>query len=214
MTSSVQDFRDMIPMYLNGSLSDQQMQEFHSALHRYPELEQELSEFSEINHAFNAMPMPDDDHFDALFEKISARHAVAADKPATAVATPRQSGFLDTLRQWFGNPWLSWGVALAQFAILAVVIFSLPLNNADQRYQTLSDSSHAQVASINIVFKPSATLEQINKLLHQNQLEIVSGPSAASVFSLSARHTSDLDTLVTQLRQLDLVRYAEKTQIE
>ena len=214
MTSSVEHFRELIPLHLNGSLSEQETHEFLQALQKYPELEQELSEFNEINDAFNAMPMPDEAHFDTLFEKIAAKNSLATDKPASTVATPVQPTLLDTLRLWFGNPFLSWGVALAQFAILAVVIFSLPPDHPEQRYQTLSDNSHTQTANLNIVFTPSATLEQINSLLHQYQLEIVSGPSSANVYSISTGQTSDLDKLLGQLGQHELVRFAQKTRLE
>jgi hypothetical protein len=214
MTSSVEQLREMIPLYLNGSLSKKQTEEFLQAMQKHPELGQELSEFSDINDAFNAMPMPDEDKFDALFEKISASNSQAEQKPAVAASVAQQESFFDTLKQWFSNPFLSWGIAMAQFAILAVVIFSLPVEKPDQRYQTLSDTSHTQASSINIVFKPTATLEQINNLLHQHQLEIISGPSTANVFLISARNSADMDTLIGQLRQQELVRFVEKTRME
>lgn len=214
MTSNPEQLRDMIPLYLNGSLSEPETEEFLQAMQKHPELAQELSEFSAINDTFNAMPMPDDDKFDALFEKISARHSLSAQQAVHSASAPLAQGFVDYLKQWFTNPFLSWGVALAQFAILAVVIFSLPVAKQDQRYQTLSDSGHVQASTMNIVFNPTATLEQTNNLLHQYRLEIISGPSTANVFVIKVGNAAEMDQLIGQLRQHELVRFVEKTQME
>ena len=46
------ELREMIPEYLNNALSEPERQAFEESLKEYPEVEQELREFSEIKSAY------------------------------------------------------------------------------------------------------------------------------------------------------------------
>lgn len=208
MTSSVEQLRDLIPLYLNGSLNEIESSVFLEQIKNYPELERELSEFSDINDTFNAMPMPDGDHFDALFNKIEVKNSAKPIKKN--IHQTNKDGLITMLRNWLLNPFISWGVALAQFAILAVVIFNLQPEESDVRYQSLSQAVQNQKASINLVFGEMTTVQQINRFMHKHQLEFVSGPGSTQVYQLSAPEHVDLDKLVAELRQAEIVRFAEK----
>ena len=55
MTSSLEEFKTMIPVYLNGRLSPAETEAFEDALERYPELKQELKEFSVIQQSYDTL---------------------------------------------------------------------------------------------------------------------------------------------------------------
>lgn len=217
MTSSIQQLRDMIPLYLNGSLGKKQATEFLQQIRSHPELEQELAQFSAINDSFEQIDIPDEAQFDGLFTRVEA-NIVQQHVNERVHPEQQQSGlhrWQEKFRELFVNPFVSWGVALAQFVVLALVILYIQPEQKDIRYQSLSHSGQARsAASMNIVFKPSATLAEINALLQQHQLDIVSGPSSAHVFSIAAQNSTELDELIIQLRQSDIVRFAEKTRLE
>lgn len=209
MTSSIQQLREMIPLYLNGSLSEQQTRDFLQEISKHPELEHELAEFSDINDAFESMPMPDDANFDALFEKIDT---TAVKAPSSAPT--KKENYIDNLKQWLVNPFVSWGVALAQFMLVALILFNAAPEKTDIRYQSLSHTEQGSKDSISIVFTKTATVGQINTLLLELRLDIVSGPTRGKVFLIRAQDSSDVAKLLDRLRQEKIVRFAEKTLTE
>ncbi len=72
MISSILQLREMIPLYVNGSLPDEQVIEFEKGLQKHPELQQELDEFSAINATLDDVDMPDDEQFAELFKQIDS----------------------------------------------------------------------------------------------------------------------------------------------
>lgn len=221
MTSNIQQLREMIPLFLNGSLSEQQASDFRRQISNHPELEQELAEFSAIDDTFDHINMPDEQQFDSMFKQIETKISQDAQKQKHSqeqvtqktYAEPQQS-WLNKFKDLFSNPFVGWGVALAQFALIAVVVFQTPTQESDIRYQSLSVDTPQQTASINVVFTETATLAQLNTLMLELQLEISAGPGRGKAYRLNIKQGSRLDDVVQQLRQSDIVRFAEKTGVE
>ena len=217
MTSSIQQLREMIPLYLNGSLSEQQASEFRLQIKKYPELELELDEFEAIDNTFDPINMPDEQQFDSLFKQIETKISQNAQKQEQVVQKsyiePQQS-WLDNFKDLFSNPFVGWGVALAQFALIAVIVFQTPTQENELRYQSLSADTPQATASINVVFTETATLAQLNALMLEHQLEIIAGPGRGKAYQLSINQGSQPDDVVQQLRQSSVVRFAEKTGVE
>jgi hypothetical protein len=67
--------------------------------------------------------------------------------------------------------------------------------------------------AIRAVFAPSITLVELQALLDEAQLRIISGPTEAGVYSLAATSSRPVNTSLAQLRQHSSVRFAESTQV-
>ncbi len=211
MTSPDPQLREMIPLYLNGSLNENEARRFEAAVLANPELQRELDEFKVINTAFDELPMPDDAEFEKLFQRVQTPAPQPVQRTrAEDVSAP---GLFSGIRDWLRNPFLSWGVALAQFVVIALVLVYLRPQGDEPRYQTLSQTSAQAATSINIVFQPAASVDEIATLLHQHGLQIKSGPGAGGKFVVGG-DIADPATLLQQLRQAEIIRFAENNLTE
>jgi hypothetical protein len=61
------------------------------------------------------------------------------------------------------------------------------------------------------VFSPNITLVELQSLLDEAQLRIISGPSEAGVYSLAAKSNLPVSKSLALLRQHAAVRFAEGT---
>jgi hypothetical protein len=66
---------------------------------------------------------------------------------------------------------------------------------------------------IRAVFSPTVTLVELQAILDEAQLRIVSGPTEAGVYSLAANTDRPVSSSLTLLRRHSAVRFAESTRI-
>jgi hypothetical protein len=64
------------------------------------------------------------------------------------------------------------------------------------------------------VFAPTITLIELQAILDEAELRIVSGPSEAGVYSLAAKSNRPVRSSLALLRQHPTVRFAEQTREE
>ncbi len=79
-------------------------------------------------------------------------------------------------------------------------------------FRTVTDSAarpHEEV--VRAVFAPTITLVELQSLLDEAQLSIISGPTEAGVYSLAARSNLSVTTSLALLRRHPTVRFAEST---
>jgi hypothetical protein len=62
------------------------------------------------------------------------------------------------------------------------------------------------------VFSPTITLAELQAILNETQLKIVSGPTEAGVYSLAANSGRPVRSSLALLRGNSDVRFAERTQ--
>jgi hypothetical protein len=203
MTYSREQLRELMPLYVNGSLSPQVAEDFLRAIEQHDDLMAELDEFSDISAAFDSRPLPDEDHFQALFEKIDTGNAV----PVATKQQPAAAGGIEWLKNVFLRPWLSWGLVLAQFALIAVIVLRPPAD--EPRYETLSHGAPQVAQRINVVFSEHVSVQDMNRLLRSHGLAIVSGPSASGMYVLSLPADSD-PRLLSELERSSLIRFVDK----
>ena len=67
---------------------------------------------------------------------------------------------------------------------------------------------------IRAVFSPTITLVDLQQLLDEAQLRIISGPTEAGVYSLAATSNRPVTDSLALLRRHASVRFAESTQID
>ena len=95
-----------------------------------------------------------------------------------------------------------------------------PINGGSSRarefpptYHTVTTSeSRAPDEVIRAVFSPSITLVELQTILDEAQLRIISGPTEAGVYSLAANSRRPVSSSLALLRRHAAVRFAESTE--
>jgi hypothetical protein len=119
--------------------------------------------------------------------------------------------------------WPKRGLMAASVALMAITISLLLADRwvqfraqqAAPNYHTVTSSPpHARDEVIRAVFAPTITLVELQAILDEAELRIVSGPTEAGVYSLAARSSRPVRSSLTLLRQHPTVRFAEQTREE
>jgi hypothetical protein len=119
------------------------------------------------------------------------------------------------------SPWRGW--IAASIAAMAVAIGVLATDRWVQfeargeqaNYRTVTSAApRPRGEVIRAVFSPTITLVQLQSLLDEAQLKIVSGPTEAGVYSLASNSTLTVRSSLALLRQHATVRFAEETSPE
>jgi len=76
-------------------------------------------------------------------------------------------------------------------------------------YTVTTPAPQAANAAIRAVFTPTVTLSELQALLDDAHLKIVSGPTEAGVYSLAVAGSPSVDWSLQRLRGHDVVRFAE-----
>jgi hypothetical protein len=135
--------------------------------------------------------------------------AAAADAPADGAASGAPGR---------GMPWQ--GLMAASVAVMAL---ALSLLAADRwlQYRAHSSADYFTVTTptarapdevIRAVFSPTVTLVELQAILDQAGLRIISGPTEAGVYSLAATSREPVNSSLALLRANAKVRFAESTQ--
>ncbi len=115
------------------------------------------------------------------------------------------------------------GLLAACIAVLAVAVVLLAANRWAQLDARLSEAKYRTVTSpaprprgevIRAVFAPTITLVELQTILDEAQLRIVSGPTEAGVYSLASKSTLPVRVSLELLRRHSTVRFAEGTLLE
>jgi hypothetical protein len=209
MTYNIDELRDLVPQYINGTLSGKERQRFEKGVERFPVLQQELSEFSEIKSVYDEMkgdlPQPSDRIFRSVMNRVKADEKIAS------VSSGRQ--IFERLRRFFEgvfiSPRISWGVVAVQVAIILMLVISLPTDN---RYSTLT-SDQVQLENrvrISIVFDEESKEKEIRKILTAVEAIIVNGPTPEGLYTLEVGNNIDIDRLLKALGKEKTVTFVEK----
>ncbi len=210
MKYDTETLREMIPLYINGRLSESEETAFEEALANNAALKQELAEFEEIAALYpeveEAVPFPSDDK---VFARIMDN--IEAQEKKTAPADPPMlfAKLADFFRTTFFSPRVAWAVAGVQLVLLITLVGTLP---DKQDYQTLSSGQSTNAASqrLNVVFDENALEKEMRGLLEKIDADIIAGPMANGLYVIEVRtaERSGEDVLKVLLDS-KLVRLAE-----
>jgi hypothetical protein len=78
-------------------------------------------------------------------------------------------------------------------------------------YTVTTPAAHPPGEVIRAVFTPTITLVELQAILDEAQLRIISGPTEAGVYSLASASSRPVDESLSILRSHDSVRFAEPT---
>lgn len=209
MTYSFDQLRDLIPHYVNGSLSGKERQRFENGIEKFPALQQELVEFSEIKSVYdemkNEIPQPSDRIFRSVMNRIKVDERVVSISGSWEI--------IERLRRFFGgifiSPRISWGVVAVQLAVILMLVISFPKDN---RYTTLTSGPIQQEdrVRINVVFNEESTEKEIRKILNGAEAMIVNGPTQEGLYTLEVSKDRDIDQLLKDLNKKKTVIFIEK----
>jgi hypothetical protein len=213
-TTDHPEISELIPWYVNGTIgaADRQKLDAHfliCAACRDEWLEERrLYQAMSADSGIEYMPA-------ASFKRLQARldedaHA-APEVPRLSHRAPARNRRM---------PWQR--LAAASIAVLAV---SIGLVSADKWYRLrdreLPSDYHTVTTAvprasnevIRAVFSPTITLVELQAILEEAQLRIISGPTEAGVYSLAASSDRPVNTSLALLRRHAAVRFAESTQL-
>ena len=206
--NKLEEWMDLIPLYLNGSLQGGQRQAFEQALKTHPKLEQELALMRDVQSSW------ENEENQAEFDKLFRRISPALNKQGPVTQNKQATSLINRIATWFAIPQLAWGVALAQFCVIAILVGASLDEKKDIGYRTLTGNGNTQTqVLLNVVFVQDAELQQINALLRAVNARIVDGPSAAGRITLGLiESSSDIQSTeerIAILRESDIVVLAE-----
>jgi hypothetical protein len=106
-------------------------------------------------------------------------------------------------------------IAVAVGLLLADRWLQFEARVTQPKYRTVTTSVPGpQGEVIRAVFAPTITLVELQSILDEAQLRIVSGPTEAGVYSLASKSTLTVRASLALLRQYPTVRFAEGTSPE
>jgi anti-sigma-K factor RskA len=204
-----QEVRELLPWYVNGTIDESARQRVDAHLARCEICREELSferrVFAKIDGetAIDYVPGPS-------LKRLNAR----LDALQNDASRPQEGRH---------NP-ATWRVlAAASIAAVTVTIGVLLIDRSVQSrapatqpvYHTVTNAtSRPRDEVIRAVFAPSVTLIELQSMLDEAHLRIVSGPSEAGVYSLASNSDTPVRESLENLRRHSTVRFAEATRLE
>jgi hypothetical protein len=121
-----------------------------------------------------------------------------------------------------GSRSMGWqGLMAASVAVMAVALSLLAADrwmqlrahsSVPDYYTVTAPAARPPGEVIRAVFSPTVTLVELQSILDEAQLRIISGPTEAGVYSLAANSRRPVSSSLALLRQNPKVRFAEGTQ--
>ena len=200
MTLSKKDceaLEHLIPLYVQGLLSEKEQSEIQAALSDCPDFKNELEKWRQIGSSYQeikqTMPLPSANTFQKVLKKTQE---------------PKRLNFFQRL---FQSPKFSMALVAAQaLIILALGVYAI---NLQKEYRTLSARGFKAESpyEINVVFQKNANEEDIRNLLLQVNAKFVDGPYRSGLYVLGVPSREELDKAMEQLRESSIVAIAEKS---
>ena len=203
----------LIPWYVNGTLDEREVQRVEAHLARCAMCREDLAQERYVYRGMNSAPFVE--HIPAAsLKRLQAQlDGAEAAPPAVSAANGRPAA--EPARR--ALPWQGW-----MAASVAVMAVALGLVAADRwlPYRARVQPDYYTVTApiprppnevIRAVFSPHITLVDMQAILDEAQLRIVSGPTEAGVYSLAADSHRPVNESLALLRAHTQVRFAEST---
>jgi hypothetical protein len=197
----------LLPWYVNETLEERERQRVEAHVGVCANCREDLTAQQRICAAIEAQPALDYMPVASL-KRLQARLDAQAESGSTFALPPPQP----THRL----PWRGW--MAASIAVMAVAVALLAADRWAQvegrltqpSYRTVTNSApRPQGEVIRAVFSPTITLVELQTILDEAQLRIISGPTEAGVYSLASNSTLTVRASLALLRQHSTVRFAE-----
>jgi hypothetical protein len=203
----------LIPWYVNGSIGEQERQRVDAHLPLCAACRDDLARERCVYQAMNAettveyMPAASLKRLQARLDGIGGAAAAAAPPAEAAPERP-------------GRPSMPWqGLMAASIAVMALALSVLAADRwmqsrahaAPNYYTVTTATARAPDEVIRAVFSPAVTLFELQAILDDAGLRIISGPTEAGVYSLATNSRRPVNSSLAVLRANAKVRFAEST---
>jgi hypothetical protein len=208
-SSEHEEVSALIPWYVNDTLGEHERKRVDAHAGSCAPCRDDLAVHRDIFQRIDAQPALDYVPVASL-KRLRARLDAAQSAPAASHKAP-----LATVRG--ETPWRGW--MAASLGALAVAVGLLAADRWVQ-FDTSAAPSFRTVTKarprppgevIRAVFAPATTLVELQKILDEAQLKIVSGPTEAGVYSLASNSSVTVRASLALLREHPTVRFAEAT---
>lgn len=206
--------RELIPLYINGVLAGKHKIAFEKSLKNDSNLKQEYMEFYEIEEYFDQLSTASQQHLDQLYGTIKNSLEDFDDDTGEELEVERSaSPKIDFMHHLLSSSRIGWGLAVLQFAILAVVlIFVVPQysNQVSAGIPSVQLLEKAKGKQLNIIFQDTATHKQIKDLMLALELEMHSGPTNIGLYTVVFDgDVQEANEVLTKLRKTEIVLLAD-----
>ena len=235
------DISALLPWYVNDSIGEHERQRVDSHLQNCASCredlvrEQRVFQGMNVETAIEYMPAAslkrlqarldgaasgDTESMTAARDPMAGGKAAASGSPVANIGAPASDGPAASGNR--SRRPAAWpGLMAASVAVMAVALSLLAADrwlqfrarsSAPDYYTVTTPAPHAPEVVIRAVFAPTITLVELQSLLDEAQLRIVSGPTEAGVYSLAANSRRPVSSSLALLRAHAKVRFAESTQ--
>lgn len=198
----------LIPWYVNDTVDvhERQRVDIHVAAcavcREDLAVQNRIFEGMEAQPALDYMPV-------ASLKRLQARLDVSQAQSANRQAPPEPVR-RETWRGWMAASVGALALAIGVLAAGRWVQFEARVKQPS--YRTVTNATVRPPGEvIRAVFSPTITLVELQHLLDEAQLKIVSGPTEAGVYSLASNSGATVRSSLQQLRRHPAVRFAEET---
>ncbi|HWS63911.1 MAG TPA: zf-HC2 domain-containing protein [Steroidobacteraceae bacterium] len=207
-----QEIGELLPWFVNGRLSETDRQRVDAHLRVCETCTEELAAQQRIYSVMSVdagverMPVAGLNRLRTRIESLDdAVPAPAAPDEAARSEAPAGS----SLRQRRGA--IAASIALTAVGALAALLWNQHERRiAPANYYTVTTTVPQPAnTAIRAVFAPTVTLSELQELLDDAHLRIVSGPTEAGVYSLAMSGSPSADWSLQRLRGHEVVRFAE-----
>ena len=215
----------LLPFYVNGTLNADACARVDAALASSADLREELAEIGRLAQGVKTGGRDLGQGDDVRVERVAAKLAQGAAPPRVAAPSEKLAGMLAFLnpRSWHPAVALSLAIAaVAQAGMIANLsgentersseIASLEKRLGEAEFQLASGpgGEAAQTGSILVQVAPDASWVALEKLLADEGLEIVGGPSDGALTLFSDAKDAALDRQIMRLKSSALIAAADK----
>jgi len=172
-------------------------------------------EFYEIESYFDQLESVSRQHLEQLYLAVTNSLEDLAEVEEPDVTSEKSPNIkIDFLHHLLSSARIGWGLAILQFAILAiVVIFMRPQYSNPVEANVNPTQYHQQQhrgKKLNIIFQDGATHKQIRELLLGLNAGIFSGPTDIGLYTIEVDvDDAKAEKILMQLRTNDIVMLAE-----
>jgi len=210
-----QEISALMPWYVNGSIGEHERQRVDAHLIVCAGCRDDLAQERRVYRSMNAetaveyMPATSLKRLQARLDGAVADASSVVQPDVPAAEKPGRRPM----------PWQ--GLMAASVAVMAVALSVLAADRWMQfrahamqpaYYTVTTPTPHVRGEVIRAVFSPTITLVELQAILDEAQLRIVSGPTEAGVYSLAANSPRPVSSSLALLRAKVQVRFAESTQ--
>jgi hypothetical protein len=202
-----QEFFALIPWYVNGTLPEDDREKLDRHLAACAHCREDLAVERQIHGSIAQQAAVEYMPAASLKKLLTRIEGLEDGRRAAPALTARRRPRPARRRRWQG-------MLAASIAVLAVAVSLLALDRLTPKFYTVtSNAQHSPDEVIRAVFAPNITLVELQALLDEAQLRIISGPTEAGVYSLAATSPRPVNTSLALLRRHASVRFAESTQV-